>query len=172
MDSLHGVDGARIATSLISFANLRGKLTLTDQRRVVFVEQTEPYTKIVFFKPASFDESALANNGDGFLAMDVMYRESLPEGSSRKSSCWWHTKNNRAEVYGGYGLFGPPRPGGGFERCHSGMNGPGEQRRAISDGLLYVESHLGEFPGVRVWTSVRTLSSSTIILLRSSMKLA
>lgn len=146
MDVLHDVKGATIATSLISFANLRGKLTLTDQRRVVFVEQTEPYTKIVFFKPESFDESARANNGDGFFRMDMIYRESLAEGNSRKSSCWWRTRNNRADVYGGYGLFGLSRPGGGFERFHSGMNGPGEQRRAISDALLYVESHPGEFP--------------------------
>ena len=156
MESLHDVEGATIATSLISFSNLRGKLTLTDQRRVVFVEQTEPYTKIVFFKPASFDESALANNGDGFFRMDMIYRECLPEGNSKKKSCWWHTKNNRAEVYGGYGLFGPPRAGGGYARFHSGMNGPGEQRRALSEALLYVESHPGEFPGMRVRTSVRT----------------
>ena len=156
MDSLHGVEGATIATSLISFSNLRGKLTLTEQPRVVFVEQEEPYIRTVFFKPASFAASVLANNGDGFFEMDRIYRESLPDDNSKKSSCWWHTKTNRANVYAGYSLLGPVRPAGGYERFHSGMNGPGEQRRAISDALLYVESHPGEFPGVRVRTSVRT----------------
>ena len=156
MDSLHGVEGATIATSLISFSNLRGKLTLTEQPRVVFVEQEEPYIRTVFFKPASFAGSALANNGDGFFEMDRIYRESLPDDNSKKNDCWWHTKINRANVYAGYSLLGPVRPAGGWENFHSGMNGPGEQRRALSEALLYVESHPGEFPGMRVRTSVRT----------------
>ena len=155
MDSLHAVEGATIATSLISFSNLRGKLTLTDQRRVVFVEQEAPYIRTVIFKPRTFAESMAENDGDGFKIMDDTYYDSLPDGNSKKSSCHWHVKKNRFGVYAGYSLLGPSRPGGGFERYHSGMNSP-EQRRALTEALLYVERNPGEFPAMRVRTSVRT----------------
>ena len=155
MDSLHAVEGATIATSLISFSNLRGKLTLTDQRRVVFVEQEAPYIRTVFFKPRTFAASMVENDGDGFKIMDNTYYDSLPEGNSRKSSCHWSAKTNRISVYAGYSLLGPVRPAGGYERLHSGMSGP-EQRRALTEAVLYVESHPDEFPGMRVRTSVRT----------------
>ena len=155
MDSLHGVEGATIATSLISHSKYRGKLTLTDQRRVVFVEQEEPYIRTVIFKPRTFAESMVKNDGDGFRTMDNDYYNSLPDSNSKKSSCHWHVKKNRFGVYAGYSLLGPSRPGGGFERYHSGMSSP-EQRRALSEALLYVESHPGEFPGLVVRTSVRT----------------
>ena len=141
---------------MISFSNLRGYLTLTEQPRVVFVEQEEPYIRTVFFKPASFAASALANNGDGFFEMDSIYADCLRDDNSRKTSHRWTAKNGRVRVFSGYSLFGPSRPGGGFERYHSGMNGPGEERRAISDALLYVESHPGEFPDAVVLNSVRT----------------
>ena len=155
MDSLHGVDGARIATSLISWSNLRGYLTLTDQRRVVFVEQEEPYIRTVIFKPRSFAESMVKNDGDGFRTMDNDYYNSLPDSNSKKQSCHWHAKTNRIEVFAAYSLLGPVRPAGGYERLHSGMSGP-EQRRALTEAVLYVESHPGEFPSMRVRTSVRT----------------
>ena len=109
MDSLHGVEGAMIATSMISYANLRGFLTLTDQPRVVFREQTEPYPKIVFLKPATFAASAEAHDGDGFFEMDSIYANCLPDDNSKKTSHRWTAKKNRAKVYAGYSLFGPPR---------------------------------------------------------------
>ncbi len=155
MDVLHGVDGATIATSLISFSNLRGKLTLTDQRRVVFVEQEAPYIRTVFFKPRTFAASMEENDGDGFKIMDDTYYGSLPDSNSKKSTCHWHAKTNRISIYAGYSLLGPVRPAGGYERLHSGMSGP-EQRRALTEALLYVERHPDEFPSVRVRTSVRT----------------
>jgi hypothetical protein len=155
LESLHAVDGATIATSLISFSNLRGKLTLTDQRRVVFVEQEEPYIRTVIFKPRTFAESMAENDGDGFKIMDNNYYDSLPDDNSKKSSCHWKTKNGREKVYAGYSLLGPVRPAGGYERLHSGMSSP-EQRRALSEAVLYVESHPGEFPSMMVRTSVRT----------------
>ena len=155
MESLYAVEGAKIATSLISFSNYRGHLTLTDQPRVVFREQAAPYIRTVIFKPRSFAESMVENDGDGFKIMDNNYYNSLPDGNSKKQSCHWNTKNNREKVYAGYSLLGPVRPAGGYQRLHSGMSGP-EQRRALSEALLYVESHPGEFPGMRVRTSVRT----------------
>ena len=140
-----------MATSLISMGTWQGLFVLNEQCRVVLREKEEPYTRMVLFKPSSFDASH-QRDSDGFLEMDLAYKSVLADDNSKKNTCRRSLILKRIDVLGSLGSLGAPQ-GAFYEMCNSSHESH-EWRATLSNAVREIEANPGRYPGLEVWTSV------------------